>query len=217
MSEIYSAVKNLIFFLLLTTVVSNLLGKSSFKKYLHIFVGLIVILIVIKPILSWTNMVNKVDHYYDLNVYQSDSKDISAEIVGAEKGYQNQVVISYKNAIKNQIQVLLSNYGLTVKELTVDIEENIENENCGRIYAITLQATKKEKEESTKKPSIAPIDQVTIDKVKLNENTNIDQSTKGEETQKMDRYDTVLELSIKEELVSLYGVPYDHLSVSITE
>lgn len=217
MSEIYSAVKNLIFFLLLTTVISNLLGKSSFKKYLNIFVGLIVILIVIKPILSWTNSVDKVDYYYDLNVYQSNSKDISAEIVGAEEGYQNEVVISYKGAIKNQIQVLIENYGLTVQELDVSIEEDTENENCGRINSITLRASKNKTEEDTVKPSVAPIDQVTIDKVTINQNNQSNQTKESQVKQEGDQYDTVLELSLKQELVSLYGVSYDNLSVTITE
>ncbi len=217
MGEIYSAVKNLIFFLLLVTVFSNLLGKSSFKKYIHIFVGLIVILIVIKPILSWTNSLNKVDYYYDYNVYQSNAKDISAEILGTEKKYQKQVVDSYKAAIKNQIQMQMNNYGLSIKELTISLNEDTDSEECGQIQAITLVASKTKMEEQKVSPSIAPIDQVTIDKVTINQDKGMEKTKEDNGSENRDNYDTVLELTIKQELVSLYGVPIDRLSVAIEE
>ncbi len=215
MGEIYAAVKNLIFFLLLVTVFSNLLGKSSFKKYIHIFVGLITILIIIKPLLTWTNSLDKVDYYYDLNVYQSNARDISAQIVGTEKDYQKQVVESYKEAINNQIQVYMSNYGLKVNSLTINLDEDTESETCGKIKGITLVASVKEEENKEETKSIAPIDQVTIDKVTINQDTSVNQYDKASESPNKDQYDTVLELNIKQELVALYGVPIEQVSVTI--
>lgn len=215
MGEIYSAIKNLIFFLLLVTVFSNLLGKSSFKKYIHIFVGLIVILIVIKPVLTWTNSTDKVDYYYDFNVYQSNAKDISAQIVGAEKGYQKQVLDSYKEAIKNQIQIHLSNYGLKIDRFLITLDEDTESETCGQIKGLTIEAVQEEKDQQETNSTIDSIDQVTIDKVTIHQD-DVANPTKQEDTSsKADEHDTVLELTIKQELVSLYGVPMDQLSVTI--
>ena len=196
MGEIYSAVKNLIFFLLLVTVFMNLLGKSSFRKYINIFVGLIIILIVIKPVLSWTDNLDKVDHYYDLNAYQSDAKDISAEIVGAEAGYQKQVVSSYKSAIKKQIETQIKNYGLTIDKLAVTIEEDLKSEECGQIKKIVLEASKKAKEDKqeNKKETVPEIDQVTIDKVSINK-TKSDEEKESKDEKEIDKYDTVLAVS----------------------
>ncbi len=216
MGEIYAAVKNLIFFLLLVTVFSNLLGKSSFKKYIHIFVGLITILIIIKPLLTWTNTLDKVDYYYDFNVYQSNARDISAQIVGTEKEYQKQVVESYKEAINNQIQVYMSNYGLKVDSLTINLDEDTESETCGQIKGITLVASEKTEEKKTEAAkTIDPVDQVTIDKVTINQDATFNQNDKASEAPNKDQYDTVLELNIKQELVGLYGVPIDQISVTI--
>ncbi len=217
MGEIYSAVKNLIFFLLLVTVFSNLLGKSSFRKYIHIFVGLIVILIVIKPVLTWSNSLDKVDYYYDYNAYQNNAKDISAQIVGAEKKYQTQIVASYKETIKNQIQIHMSNYGLTIDKLDLTLDEDTESETCGQIIAINLVASKTKEKTQEGSPSIAPVDKVTIDKVTINKNTNQYKKQDDSDNKSIDEYDTVLELSIKQELVSLYGVPMEQISVTIKE
>ncbi len=213
MSELFQAVKNLIFFLLLVTVFSNLLGKSSFKKYIHIFVGLIVIIIVIKPVLKWTNSIDKVDHYYAMNMYQNDAKDISAEIVGAEEGYQKQVVESYKAAIYSQIEVQIGNYGLSIENLEVAIDADTTSETCGQVTSIVLIASENQVDKESES-KIDPIDQITIDKVNIHESSETDSEVKGQ-ARDVDRYDTVLELEVKQELVALYGVPMDQLSVTI--
>ena len=160
---------------------------------------------------------DKVDYYYDYNVYQSNAKDMSAQLTGAEKGYQKQVVESYKEAIKNQIEIHITNYGLQIDILDISLDEDPESETCGQINSIALVASPKKEEKEKEKSNVTPIDEVTIDKVTINTGTDSKNTKQESKSKEGDKFDTVLELNIKQELVSLYGVPIDQLSVTINQ
>ena len=52
--EVY--IKEILFFLILTAVINNLLPNNSYKKYVRLFTGLILIIILISPILPYLKM-----------------------------------------------------------------------------------------------------------------------------------------------------------------
>lgn len=213
MGEIYTAVKNIIIFMLLITVFMNLLGKSSFKQYIRIFVGLVMILIVIKPILTLINAEDKVNRYFNQNLYKINAADITEELYNAEEQYQGKIIEEYKSVIKEQIDSQLQGHDLEVSSLKIDVASDPEKENCGEILGIDLVARNSKKVEDEKKKSgMNEVDQVVIDKININKVTNSTNEDEGE-----DSYDTVMELTVKQELVSLYGVNIDNISVKIIE
>lgn len=213
MSEIYTAVKNIIIFMLLVTVFMNLLGKSSFKQYIRIFVGLVMILIVIRPILSLLNVQEKVDYYFDRNLYKINTEDMTEELYNAEANYQKKIVEEYKSLIEKQINTQLLAHDLEVKSLELEIESDTENESCGQILSIKLAAKRVDSQENGKvTEELDEVDQVLIDKITIN-----DASKSINTNAETDDYDTVLEVTIKQELVSLYGVDINNISVTIEE
>ncbi|MBQ4068696.1 MAG: stage III sporulation protein AF [Lachnospiraceae bacterium] len=52
--EVY--IKEILVFLILTAVINNLLPNNSYKKYVRLFTGLILIIILIAPILPYLKM-----------------------------------------------------------------------------------------------------------------------------------------------------------------
>jgi len=52
--EVY--IKEILVFLILTAVINNLLPNNSYKKYVRLFTGLILIIILISPILPYLKM-----------------------------------------------------------------------------------------------------------------------------------------------------------------
>ena len=49
MGEIYDWVRNTVIYLILNTIIMNLLGNSSYKKYVSIVSGMILLVIVVSP------------------------------------------------------------------------------------------------------------------------------------------------------------------------
>lgn len=213
MSEIYAAVKNIIVFMLLLTVIMNLLGKSGFKQYIRIFAGLVLILIVIKPALSLMNAEDKVNHYFDMNYFKINASDITGEVYNAQEKYQGKVLSEYKEMIQEQINTQLSAHDLEIVKLILDIESDASKTNCGQILRIDLMAKSREKSvKQNENSDVDKIDEVAIDKIEINRPKNA-----SEVKESGDQFDTVLELTVKQGLVSLYGVNIDNISVKIVE
>ena len=217
MDVIYSAVKNIIIFLLLVTVFMNLLGKSSFKQYISIFVGLVLIIIVIQPLLVLFNASDKVDHYFNLNLYQTNVTDISNELYNAEGKYKEKVVQEYKETIKQQIVSTLTKHSLKEDKIEVTIVEDTAATNCGEITALNVVArsAKPEQDVETSVEEVTDVDKVVIDKVNINTPKKEGEGGKKENTE--DTYDTLLEITVKQELSALYGLDMSSISVEIKE
>lgn len=217
MELIYQAVKNVIIFLLLVTVLGNLLGQSSFKKYINIFVGLVLIIIVITPILKLINSNAKVDQFYNQNLYRMSASDLGEQLLSADKSYQGTILKEYKKTMEEQIEATLKSYKLTADSVDITINEDADSEECGQITAISVKAKKEEaKKESEQKENtldVDEVDKVTIEKIDINDADKAAQTT-GE--QNKDKYDTVEELTVKEELSALYGIEQEHIEVDIT-
>ena len=124
MGELYAAVKNIIIFMLLVTVFSNLVGKSGFKQYMSIFIGLVLILIVVRPVLVWINADNKVDYFFSQNLFKANASDLSDQLYQAEGKMQAQIIEQYKDTLKQQIESQVERHDLTLKKIKIEIVED---------------------------------------------------------------------------------------------
>ena len=50
MESVYSWVKNIIYYMIFLSVVSNLLADSKYEKYIRFFAGMVLILLVVSPL-----------------------------------------------------------------------------------------------------------------------------------------------------------------------
>lgn len=212
MDYIYQAVKSIVIFLLLVTVLSNLLGQSSYKKYINIFVGLVLIIIVLTPILNIINSTDKVDQYFNQNMYKFNAQDMSEQLASADDSYKKIILKEYKESIEKQIQSELDSHKLTMEKVDITINEEVDSQDCGKILSLAVTATK----ESTKKKEntldIDEVDQVIIDKIDIN---NADKASSETNAEDANQYDTVEELTVKEELSALYGIPENDIKIDI--
>ncbi|MDO5521688.1 MAG: stage III sporulation protein AF [bacterium] len=212
MEYIYQAVKNIIIFMLLITVLSNLLGQSSYKKYINIFVGLVLIIIVVTPILKIINSNQKVDQYFHKNLYKINASDMTEQLNSADDSYKKIVLKEYKGTIQNQIEEELKSHNLALRQVDIGINEDVTAEECGQVQSIKLTASKGEEKEKQNSSTIDEVDKVVIDKVDIN---NSEKASRESDTNVGDKYDTVEELTVKEELSALYGISEDYINVKI--
>lgn len=56
MSILFSVVKNLLFFMLFSSLVEQLLWDSSFKKYAELLLGSLCVLILLEPLFHWNGL-----------------------------------------------------------------------------------------------------------------------------------------------------------------
>ena len=91
MGEIYEWVRNIVIYLILNTIIMNLLGNSSYKKYVSIVSGMILLLIVVTPFLKLFNIDEILDYYLNANIYQADVSEFQNELMLMEESQKDKV------------------------------------------------------------------------------------------------------------------------------
>lgn len=117
MDQIYSLVRNIVVYLILVTIVMNLVGKSSYRKYISIFTGMVLILIVAKPIVSLFNLSDTFNYYFNNNLFMVEAKDYNDELIAADDKGKQAILAEYQNIVKDQIEMVLNRYNLYTSRL----------------------------------------------------------------------------------------------------
>ncbi|MDF2590199.1 MAG: hypothetical protein K0S41_4040 [Anaerocolumna sp.] len=207
MAEIYSWVKNIIIFLILTTIITNLLGKSSYKKYIDLVIGIILVLLVVSPLLKIFQLEETLDYFFSSNSLLADAEDISGKLEDMEEVQMSTIVNGYEEEISRQVGNLLASENLEIIDVTVTVDEDENSQTFGSLKTmdITAKYTKDETKVDTNK-----IDPITIDKVEIGDN-------KKETTGLQRNYLTPDEINAKNLLSDFYNMNPDNINISIQE
>lgn len=204
---IYDWIKNIIIFLVLTTIITNLLGKSAYKKYINLITGIILLILVISPLFKLFQLEDSLDYFFSANYLLAETKEINVKFDDMEDKQTQTIIIEYKEKIKEQIEVILESEDLYIKSIAITIDEAYDSLTYGQIKTldiITSYVRVKALEESKK------IDKINIGKIKIGENNESDQTNVREIL-------TPSEINVKKRLSDFYNMNPDNINISIQE
>lgn len=208
---LYSWIRNIIVFMIISTVILNLLGKSNYKKYVGLVTGLILVLLVIEPILALTGK----HQYFDFSMesFESlvDAQDLSGEMFAMEEHSSNDILAQYKKVIMNQTNNLISEKGLTVVSMEIAVIEDKASYDFGKILSMDLVAKYKTSNEMPGKTGeILPIEKIEIGQIVF------DKPDK-EQKKSQQKVLSAMEIHIKNQLADFYNMDSNNINISIQE
>jgi len=201
MNVIFDWVRNIVIFLILNTIIMNLLGNSSYKKYVSIVSGMILLLIVVSPFLKLLNMDEILDYYLNTNIFQSDMSNFQSELRLMEDKQKDVVFAGFKDNIREQVAEFLEADGLYLYELDVVFNQSIDSNSFGEIESLEIKAGYIEDEG-------LPVNIIHIDKI------NISNSIKDKNIFENNLFSPE-EIQIKKRLSDFYKMKQDNINISI--
>ena len=87
---IYDWIKNLVFYLILMTMLMQIIPDSDYKKYIRFFTGLVLILLLARPMLGVFQLEEKFENLYHSMEYRQNVKEMERareQFESAEEGY----------------------------------------------------------------------------------------------------------------------------------
>lgn len=204
---IYDWIKNIIIFLVLTTIITNLLGKSAYKKYVNLITGIILLILVVSPLFKLFDLEDSLDYFFSTNYLLAESKDINIKFDDMEDNKKEAIFLEYKEKIKAQIGTILESEDLYIKSIALTIDEEDDSKTYGQIKELDITASYvrvKALDDSKK------IDKINIGKIKIGENNESDQT-------KVREILTPSEINVKKRLSDFYNMNPDNINISIQE
>lgn len=197
---------NIVMVVIFISFVELLLPSSSMKKYIKMVVGLLVILVILNPIIELL--------YGDINVQDEIFKStvmiereaLSKDAAGFQKSRNQQMIAMYKEKISEHLRDKIGyEYDVRLENARIEIEEDTENKDFGKIKEIHL-VLREENKMSEQQIAIENIDQVSIT---VNGGPSKTPSNKSE--------DLYIISDIKNSISRFYDIEEDNINISMNK
>lgn len=211
MNAIYDAVKTIVIYLILVAIVMNLLGTSSYKKYVAMFTGMLLIYIVITPVMKLFNLTDSMDYHIEENYFKVEAKDMNAKIFNVDEEQKSYIIEEYRVKLEQQIEEKLNKRDLTLKRCDLVVDEDMSSTGFGTVLGIDIFAKELKEENMKDKKTNTIIEEISIEEIKIGKNKEEEQ----ESNSGVPKTDSVLEIEIKKELAQFYNLDTNLVHVDI--
>lgn len=146
MEACYSWVQNLVFFFLFMAVIDNLIAEKNYRKYVRLFSGTVLILLVLKPLTGGLRLEESITRAYQSFVFQYQAEDLQEELMGIETKRLEQIIRQYEEAVAVDVEQMAAEEMLTVENCQASIDSNAQSETYGQVVRIQVRVSAAEHE-----------------------------------------------------------------------
>ena len=162
-------VQNLVVFLIFMTMVEQLIPDTKYRKYIRLTMGLVLILVLLTPLLKSMGMEEEIYRNFIKGNIQTSATDarVRGKIFDADSLFNE----GYINLIYEEVRAYFDSNGMIVKYCELDVNEDSESEDYGKIYSMQIGVLPKDKNIGIDDASsdITSVDGVNIPDVRIGE------------------------------------------------
>ena len=140
MDILNDAMKNISVFIILTTLINNLLTESTYKKYIRFFTGMVLIAIIINPIIRLVSSGESIFDEIRVNDLIIKSDELKDDLMLYEEDAGGVTEEQYNEITGDIIADIADKEGLVMSECKVSIDTDTESDTCGEIEHIYVKA-----------------------------------------------------------------------------
>lgn len=148
MEGIYRWVSNIVYYLIFVTIITNLLPAGKYEKYLRLFAGCILILLVLQPLTGGLRLDEKINAIFRSVSFENEAGELKGRLDEMEQKRLDRVIGRYEEAAEDELLRLAREEGLEAAEASVVIEQDSRNPDFGKVKKIVLKFRKEDEAES---------------------------------------------------------------------
>ncbi|MGN0514243.1 MAG: stage III sporulation protein AF [Lachnospiraceae bacterium] len=146
----FGVIKQIIVFCLCSFVLQELTPKEEYKKYFNLFSGLVLILIIFRPLTDAFLKADGIDDMLKKNMLRMEVSDMDMVFADYDSSRNEQIVSEYKNEIIKKIDEIISDEGLLADSIDVTLNMDAESEDFLKVLYINAKVTNKYRDDSIK-------------------------------------------------------------------
>ena len=191
--------RNIIYYMVFLSLAEHLLAGSSYGRYLRLFGGLVLVLVVLGPFGSLGDWEKQVSSLFDQFTFRQESRELKKEIFGMEEKRLAGITGQYRENVEKEITALVKAQGIVCSQVSVQMEENKESSSYGKILGIEIEVSGVdflEQEEAHK------AGQMLLSPISEDQPVSIGRIEIGTEDRKEEKGNVKMELSVWEKKAS---------------
>lgn len=146
MNSVYNWVKNIAFFMILMSLILNLLPNVQYQKYLKLFSGMVMIILVVSPLMGFLHLDESLERYLNQITFTEEINELKPLLEETDDKRYQAVIEEYKNGIMRDISYRAKEEGLSVVYADIRLCEDMEDEAFGSVEQMSLTVTYSGKE-----------------------------------------------------------------------
>lgn len=132
---IYSWMRNLAYYYLFYSIIMNILPDNQYRAYVKNFMGMLLIILLIGPILSFFKVDGELDAKIRMEEFTKEyDKAVNGQMVMEENNH-DYLVYAYEQEMESQITQLFEKHDLYVWDIRISLEGE-EKMTVNRIYVL---------------------------------------------------------------------------------
>lgn len=215
MEFLFEWVKNLAVCMILFSTILHILPKSHFEKYIRFYTGLLVLILVIRPLLYAfsldTSLVQKFQHY--MEQMEDDSLKRQMEDVDKKRkeGITDQLEDQVKKQVIEQIDFYGKDEGVKVSDCQVAFDMEEKSETYGEILRVSLLLEEEKEEGKIEPPVVILGERIEVSVEDVAENEAEEANVTGEmDMEKKDK----IEERVRKKVADMISIDQKQVSVS---
>ncbi len=136
---IYKWVGNIVCYTIFITVLTGILPAGKYEKYIRLFAGCILILLVFQPLTDSLRLEDQINGLFQSITFENESEELMRGLDGMEEKRMEMLISSYEEEAAGEAARMAQEEGFSVLTASVSVERNQESENFGKIKEIRME------------------------------------------------------------------------------
>lgn len=141
MSGIYEWIRNLVCYLIFLTMILNLLPDRKYEKYLRLFAGAVLLLLIFSPLTKRDGLEMQIAGLFERLTFQNEAKLLQKEIENMEQAQMDRLTERFLKSAEEQIHQMAGEANLHCKHVNITADTGPDAESFGKILNIELSVT----------------------------------------------------------------------------
>ena len=129
---------NIVSYLVFLTVLTGLLPAHKYEKYIRLFAGCILLLIVLKPLTDGLRLEERLNYLFTSLSFENEAGELKSEMDEIEVRRRNMVLSQYEAEASKEAVRVAAEAGFSVKKADVELEKDPESEQFASVRSVTV-------------------------------------------------------------------------------
>lgn len=129
---------NIVSYLVFLTVLTGLLPAHKYEKYIRLFAGCILLLVVLKPLTDGLRLEERLNYLFTSLSFENEAGELKSEMDEIEVRRRNMVLSQYEAEASKEAVRLASEAGFSVEKADVELEKDPESEQFASVRSVTV-------------------------------------------------------------------------------